>query len=898
MALYHFTAQVIKRSAGRSAVQCAAYRSGQSLKDERLGLTFDFTKKRGVIHCEIIAPEGAPAWVFERAQLWNAVEACAPRKDSQLAREIEFAIPQELSPSARQALVRAFVSEEFVSRGMIADIGIHEEDAAKPHAHVMLTMRDYDESGFGRKRTEWDKKPLFLHWRESWAVYANRALELEGHEARVDHRSYADRGLDLEPQPKVGRSRDEVLLDGRDMVHEQFAKYQRVAFENGERIRADPSIALRLITQQQATFSRDAILKVLNTHTRDSAQFDVCLSAVLASPELIRVASDSPGAERFTTREMLAAEREMLASAAALHADSRHRVAKKFVAQAIAAKPALASEQRRALAHLVAETGALGLLEGHAGTGKSFMLDAARDAWEAQGLVVVGAALAGKAAEGLELSSGIQARTLASWQRAWENGRDRLTPNHVLVIDEAGMVGTRQLGAVLAEAQRVGAKVVLVGDSRQLQAIEAGAPFRLLSHHVGAETLSEIRRQRVDWQREASASFAGGNALAALQAYHEHSCTHERATKEDARKAMVDAWAAHRLSEPGATSMLLAYRNEDVDAMNALARQHRCSRGELGAAQVVHTENGEREFAVGDRVYFGKNDRGIGVTNGSLGTLEHVANGTMVVRLDSGRLVAVDLENYAHLDHGYAVTIHKSQGVTVDRTFVMASRMLDSSGAYVAMTRHRDGVDLFWSNDEFRSRSHLDKVLSREKPKEMAVERMEQLPAPMVSKAIDAQSRPQAMREQLAKIETYLASRRLTNEQEVLANSPEMKDARAKELKARERLGRALQALEAYRAQGWLAKAVSSEAPYLAAFSVAEQDAKEAGRALAQLPYSRELLDRCGEIASKHNEPLVALHKRMQKLREQLELSRGAKPKGLERSGPSRRTGRDRGPER
>lgn len=681
VALYHFTMQVIRRAAGRSAVQCAAYRSGTNLVDERTGRRFDFSKKLGVIHTEILAPEGAPSWVFERSELWNTVQSWERRKDAQLAREFEIAIPQELSREAGLQLVRDFVNDEFVARGMVADIGIHEEEPGRAHAHVMLTMRhlDLEDGSFGNKCTDWNKRELFLHWRESWAVYANRALDREGHEARIDHRSYARRGLPLEPQPKIGRARGQVLLDGRDQVHEQFDEYQRVAFANGELIREDPTIALRLVTQQQATFTRDALLKVLHTHTRDAEQFDQCLAAVMASPELIRVAGDWPvGAERFTTRDMLAAENQMIEAAEARHADPTHRVAESSVQQVVATRPTLSADQQRALVHLASETGGIALLEGHAGTGKSFMLDAAREAWEAQGLTVVGGALAGKAAEGLTLSSGIPARTLAGWQRAWTSDRELLTPRHVLVIDEAGMVGTRQLAAILEQADARGAKVVLVGDSRQLQAIEAGAPFRVLAHHVGAETLSEIRRQQIDWQRAASAAFAAGHAQEALSAYHERGSSHEYVTRAEARESMVRDWARDRAAYPTGSSLLLAYRNEDVHALNELARAQRVAQGELGPVHVVATETGPREFAVGDRVYFGKNDRVIGVTNGSLGMLVHCETGpagdgiTMSVKLDSGRYVAVDLDSYAHVDHGYAVTVHKAQGVTVDRTFVLA----------------------------------------------------------------------------------------------------------------------------------------------------------------------------------------------------------------------------------
>src|SRR6516162_10816187 len=141
MAIYHFTAKVISRSKGRSTVAAAAYRSASETRDYRRDLTFDYAAKPDVIHPEILAPEGAPQWVHDRELLWNAVEAGEKRRDAQVAREVEFALPEELNRAEAIALAREFVEREFVSRGMVADLNVHW-DQGNPHAHVMLTMRE------------------------------------------------------------------------------------------------------------------------------------------------------------------------------------------------------------------------------------------------------------------------------------------------------------------------------------------------------------------------------------------------------------------------------------------------------------------------------------------------------------------------------------------------------------------------------------------------------------------------------------------------------------------------------------------------------------------------------------------------------------------------------------
>jgi hypothetical protein len=204
MAIYYLNAQIIGRSAGRSAPGAAAYRAAQRIHDERTGQTFDYTRRRGAIETEILAPTGAPEWAQDRAQLWNQVEKTERRGDAQLARELVVAIPKELDREQRRALVREYVQEQFVSRGMVADVAYHWV-AKNPHAHIMLTMREIGPEGFSAKKNrEWNRPELLEQWREQWATSANRALDRAGREERIDHRSLAEQGSERLPQVHLG----------------------------------------------------------------------------------------------------------------------------------------------------------------------------------------------------------------------------------------------------------------------------------------------------------------------------------------------------------------------------------------------------------------------------------------------------------------------------------------------------------------------------------------------------------------------------------------------------------------------------------------------------------------------------------------------------------------------
>ena len=316
--------------------------------------------------------------------------------------------------------------------------------------------------------------------------------------------------------------------------------------------------------------------------------------------------------------------------------------------------------------------------------------------------------------------SGIGARTLASLEHQWAKDRERLTNKHILVIDEAGMIGTRQLERVVTEAEKQGAKIVLVGDPEQLQAIEAGAAFRAAAERHGAVEISAIRRQHEEWQRDATREFATGRTGEAIGRYADAGHVHAADTRDAARTELVDAWDRDRQRLPNASRIILTHTNDEVRQLNDDVRDRLRAGGALGDDVAIKVDRGDRSFAEGDRIMFLRNERDMGVKNGSLGTVQNVDRMRMSVMLDDGRRIAFDLKDYAHIDHGYAATIHKAQGMTVDRVQVLATPGMDRHGAYVAMSRHRDSVGLHYGRDDFRDQSKLVRTLSRERGKDMA----------------------------------------------------------------------------------------------------------------------------------------------------------------------------------
>lgn len=721
MAIYHFSGQIISRSQGRSSVAASAYRSGERLHDEKTGLTHDFSKKEhDVFFKEVILPEGAPEWMKDREQLWNHVEQMEKRKDAQLCREMNIALPKELTEKQNIDLAKAFVQENFTAKGMVADLCLHRgHGEEQPHIHVMLSTREINTDGFGQKAREWNSKALLCEWREAWAEVCNQHLAMHGHDMRIDHRTLEAQGISLDPQNKIGPKEAQERLA-------KLEEHQAIARKNGEKILANPRIALDAITQQQSTFTHQDVARFANRHSAESEQFTRVYEAIKNAPELVHLGQDEKGRERYTTQSMHALENKLMEQSVTKAGEAHHPVDIAHKVNALNQR-SLSDEQQNTFKHIV-EGGDVVCAVGFAGTGKSYLLGAAKEAWEAQGYRVQGATLSGIAAENLEGGSGIQSYTIANRIINWENGRERLNSGDVLVIDEAGMVGSQQMAAIMNEAVQSGAKVVLIGDPQQLQAIDAGAAFRAISERVGFSSLTEIRRQEVPWQQEATKQLATCQTKEAVAAYAERQNVHAFDTRGAAIKAMAEQWQESRSSEPDKTQIMLAYTREDVKKLNEHAREARQSNGELGKeSHRVETANGPREFSTNDRVYFGRNDKDAGVKNGTLGTIEKIEEGKFSIKCDSqnpaqAKTVTFHIKDYPHIDHGYAATVHKSQGVTVDKSAVLASPHFDNHTAYVALTRHRENAQVFYSKEDFKSLSHLQSGFSRERLKDTTLD--------------------------------------------------------------------------------------------------------------------------------------------------------------------------------
>lgn len=763
MAITHFSIQIISRADGRSALLSAAYRHCAKMTHDSEGRTVDYSNKLNLGHEEFLLPADAPQWaralIADRSvagaaeAFWNAVEAFEKRSDAQLAKEFIVALPLELSKEQNITLMRQFVVEQVLARGQVADWVYHDEPG-NPHVHLMTTLRPLSEQGFGAKKIAVigeDGQPLrgkdrkiqyrlwagekaeFLQQRTGWLDLQNQHLALAGLEIRVDGRSYAERGIDLVPTAHVGAGARAIQRmaerEGWSPSLERVEIFEAQRTANKTRILKRAEIVLDLLTSEMSVFNERDIAKVLHRYVDDAASFQHLMARILQSPELLRLQRPTVDFEtgrnvpaRYTTREMIRTEAEMANRAIWLSEKATHGVREKVLESVFDRHERLSDEQRTAIEN-VTKAGRIAAVVGRAGAGKTTMMKAAREAWELAGYRVLGGTLAGKAAEGLQKEAGIESRTLAAWELRWKDGRDALTDKTVMVIDEAGMVASKQMAYFVETAVRMGAKLVLIGDPEQLQPIEAGASFRAIVERIGYAELERIYRQREEWMREASLDLARGNVAKAIGAYNGHGRVIGEKLKAQAITSLIAAWDFEY--DPAKSTLILAHLRRDVRELNRIAREKMVERGVVGEGHTFRTEDGMRSFDAGDQIVFLKNDSALGVKNGMLARVVEAAPGRIVAEVGDGadrRHIAVEQRLYRNVDHGYATTIHKSQGATVDRVKVLASLSLDRHLTYVAMTRHREDVTLYYGERSFKKAGGLEHILSRKRAKETTLD--------------------------------------------------------------------------------------------------------------------------------------------------------------------------------
>lgn len=535
-----------------------------------------------------------------------------------------------------------------------------------------------------------------------------------------EKKAHVAREILFEKWQEVGKSYnfDAEQILGRKKDFSQKVRLED--FQSLKGIKAGVGKTAEKITERESYFSEKDLIRKTAQENVGAFSSDEIKAGVKKYLEIeaVKLGRGKDGDLYFTTKEVDALEKRMLSDVKEAKI-GWHK--KPLFSREIVIKENLNTEQKQALLSITdTEGSSIKVVSGMAGTGKTTLLKTAREVWEAQGFEVKGVALAGKAAQGLEEGAGIKSDTIHKTLFEIGRGNIRLTDKTVLVVDEAGMVGTRQMSELLREVKKANARLILVGDEKQLQPIDAGNPFKAIGERIGRSELTDIKRQSDFWAREAVKDFSRGESEKGLKAFAERDLLRVSETRKDAMKELVKDWTAEK-SENLQDSLMIAGTRAEVSKLNRLAQSERLADGELGKKSIQVKDDFIFE---GERVLFTKNNRFLQVRNGELGTVWEVdrEKRTLQVYLDNGNRVTISLKNYEEIQLGYAVTTHKAQGITINKAYVLTGgSMTDRELSYVQMSRSRAQTKIYTERAEVGDTiAELSKQMSKSRQKTIA----------------------------------------------------------------------------------------------------------------------------------------------------------------------------------
>ena len=482
------------------------------------------------------------------------------------------------------------------------------------------------------------------------------------------------------------------------------------------------------LTLHRSTFDRRDVLRSVCAALpggASPAQLEVYTAAAVVDGAVVPLQGEiRPGASEagrcYSTVELLAVETAALVGARARRGAGVGLVESDQVVRALSGAPTLNTAQADMVRGLLTSGAGVDVVVGHAGAGKTTALRAAAAGWRAAGYRVIGCALAASAARQLAVGAGIPATSItrlltdAALTDPDTGQPTGLGPRAVLILDETGMVGTRTLARLLDLAARDGAKLVAVGDPAQLPEIDAGGLFAALARDLGAAALTDNLRQAQAWEHLALRQLRAGKAGDALTAYTAHGRVHTAESAIELREQVIADWWAARVGAPNSAVLMLAVTRADTAALNAAARAHMHVAGLLtGPAVTVHAAGlGERVFAAGDHVIVQRNTYDRGALNGTRAVISTVDpnSGDLTLVDDHGHTIALDARHLleGRLDHGYATTCHKAQGLTLDVALVYGTDALSREAGYVALSRGRRANHLYATSSDLHR--HLERT--------------------------------------------------------------------------------------------------------------------------------------------------------------------------------------------
>ncbi|MFO9478538.1 Ti-type conjugative transfer relaxase TraA [Legionella pneumophila serogroup 1] len=716
MAIAFAQVSIHSRAKGHSAIAASSYRSGVKLYDTRTGITHDFSNRHDVIYSDILLPEGSPEAFYDREFLWNQAELAEKRCDAQVCKDIVLALPKELDLVQQIELARRFAQTHFVDQGIPADLAIHDHHDGNPHAHILITTRRLEKTGFSKYKAR-DLNPAFAkgfivekdYWGEQWRELQNEYFIEKNLDLTVD----LDHIISERHHGKLKDPHNHYLLTEKTIL--QQAR-QEVLLNDIDNV-------INHISTQHSVFTRRDIERLVFKTFKSNETPEGYLhwvEQIMGHKDLIELGTNERGQLCYTTRHQYLQEAKLRDDIEAMM-KNRDQIDGKNLENII--KNYTLSEEQLEAVRYITKGSQISLVIGRPGTGKSYLLKPIKEHYEHHKYRVIGAALSGKVAKSLQTDTGIQSSTIASLAYKLANQQLKLTRTDVLIVDEAGMVDFASMTLLIREAKKAGSKVILVGDPDQLKPIHKGEIFRGIAAVTGYIELEQIKRQNDLGDRLASMNMAKGMIAEAVDHYHEKGAIVFSETTEAAAQNLIHDWQGDITAANLQDSILLAFTRASVGYLNDEARLALKEKQILSQEEISFQGfDKELKIAVGERLLFRQNDKTFGVRNGDLGSVQAIKKNEFQIKLDSGELLTIP-STYNKMDYGYALTVHKSQGMTVKHSKVLIdSKYWDRHLSFVAMTRHRDSLKIYTDSINHPTIKELKHTLSRSNTRDNVID--------------------------------------------------------------------------------------------------------------------------------------------------------------------------------
>ncbi|BAG40454.1 putative conjugative transfer protein TraA [Orientia tsutsugamushi str. Ikeda] len=652
--------------------------------------------------------------------LMNEVERTAKKDNSQLLKDIVIALPdeKELNLEHRIELTHQIVDEmEWVQKGIGVQIDIHKPQTGDKnwHVHILLTMRRFREDGTGLGDIAVDLNPKIITLSNGKKVVIKDPEMIHERVKEIINAFFAKLGLPYRvkdtskvPGKHIGPRRIRNLIN--EVLNEnELRKEAHLKIIN------DADVITDSITHYKSIFTKQDVEKAVKDIPDPTAR-EQLVQQVLSSNRILELYhDDGESSKYFTTTEVRNEETRIIRIANKINDQVYYNNIYNLKSD-IEGLANVSEEQKQALRHILLSTSGVRVLRGRAGTGKSYVLIKAHKLATNRRQKVIGLAPTHKAVSELRSKGYTEVYTVKGFLY---NRKKNFMQGSLIVVDEAGMVGTKAYAELFRVVRNNYCQLILAGDEKQLASIERGGMFEMLSNNFGSHVLIDIRRQSENWSREAATKFAESNILSGITLLRQNKCVKFDNTLQDSISKLIYDWSLSKFKLH--EKLVITVRNKDVDILNSSIRSLLKANGTLQGTEYRRSIAGRKEsYMAGDRIVFQKSDKDLQIQNSEFATLTSVNKNEFVAKTDAGKEVSFD-PSKIQFKHGYASTIYKAQGASIKDVYVLHNGVSNISSSYVAMTRHIEKLQLYCNKKATVSIKSLINQLSRPNEKSASI---------------------------------------------------------------------------------------------------------------------------------------------------------------------------------